>query len=134
MKALVILALVLAGCYSPSVDDCQYQCSGDFDQPCPDGMFCNEESFCVGEPGALCGIEPPFDGGPDIDTSMPPDDASFPDDAFVPPMDSMVPDGGPPTDALVAPSETPSIHDTANDVTIQPTGVAPVSGTGLAVP
>jgi hypothetical protein len=133
MKALVVITFVFAGCYSPSVDDCQYECSSDFNAACPDGMFCNAESFCVNDPEVLCGFEPPFDGNTDIDGSMPPFDVFPPDDSFVPPPDSTMPDGGGPVmDAAVA--ETPSIHDTPNDVTDEPVAVEPVSGTGLAVP
>ena len=38
-------ALVLAGCYSPSVDDCQFRCEPT-SRDCPDDMECATSGFC----------------------------------------------------------------------------------------
>ena len=38
MRLLIVVAVALAGCYDPSIDDCQFACSAARD--CPDGTDC----------------------------------------------------------------------------------------------
>jgi hypothetical protein len=111
MKLVLVLAALLSGCYAPTVDDCQYRCSDVPNRPCPGGMFCNSERFCVTDQAISCEALP-FDGGiPD----------AIPGDGSMPIMDAPTPtsDAGGTVDAVAAPpSELTSIHETRDDVTV----------------
>lgn len=77
MKAFACLALLLAiihaSCYSPTIAECQYSCGFD-DKPCPEEQVCNSENKCVSDFFVRCGPGPP--PPPLLDA---PDDSPFPD-------------------------------------------------------
>lgn len=131
---LVLVAVLLAGCYAPSIDDCQYRCSADPTRPCPSGMFCNGEFFCVSDQSISCeGMGP--DGGMGSDGSMP-GDSGPPMDGLTPDAMTM-PDGGLPIDAVAGtPSElvpVGSIREAHDDVS-SASEPALVDEVGLATP
>jgi len=49
---VVALALVLAGCYEPTLRDCTVTCAAA--DPCASGQVCGGDGYCVGEVGARC--------------------------------------------------------------------------------
>ena len=63
MARLVLVAAVLAGCYSPGVRDCAYTCTTDTD--CPDGTMCGA-NLCrlAGATGACNAGTPDGNAGP----------------------------------------------------------------------
>ena len=63
MKPLALaLITILAACYGPDIGDCQYACSPDVRDRCPDGFTCNAQSRCVNRVGTTCNGG--SDGGP----------------------------------------------------------------------
>lgn len=63
MRAAAITALAFAGCYSPSYDDCQFQCSAGM--TCPQGMDCVQGTCRVEGYTGMCGVD--ADAGSDAD-------------------------------------------------------------------
>jgi hypothetical protein len=57
MRAVIALACA-AGCYKPSIVNCQYACAAG--EVCPEGFVC-DQGKCVGAIGEACGVLP--DGG-----------------------------------------------------------------------
>jgi hypothetical protein len=84
-------AVVLAGCYSPSLRDCTVTCTAESD--CAAGQVCGDDGLCAGPdlaghcnapapaPDAGPGPRPdaaiPVDAGPAIDAAPPPDAPAF---------------------------------------------------------
>jgi len=58
----IVLAVGVAGCYSPSYTDGQLPCSGQ--GACPSGLYCATDNFCW-----HVGSGPGGDGGPTVDAS-----------------------------------------------------------------
>lgn len=60
MRVVALAALLVAGCYSPSVAPCVYACSAE--KACPDGLACNNDLMCAATATTSCGEAPPIDG------------------------------------------------------------------------
>jgi hypothetical protein len=129
---LVVAALTLAGCYSPSIRDCSVACARDLS--CPAGTTCGADGLCHTEPGSHCvapedgpatpdgvvhGVDAPpgsADGGqrtdaPDapgpLDARGPADaPAAGSPDATIQPDAPLQPDAPAPTDAPAEPPDT----------------------------
>lgn len=56
MRALVALALAIAGCYRPDIGSCFLVCGAN--NTCPDGLVCNGQGLCAGAVDDLC-ADPP---------------------------------------------------------------------------
>ena len=93
---------LLAGCFSPQIDDGKFACD---DLACPSGFHCAMcDHRCYRDPTHQCAIEPP-DGAVTVDASVPPAaDAPLPADAPPPPPDARLPADSPP-----APDAAPPI-------------------------
>ena len=112
MKCIVILALLVAGCYAPEIGDCQYFCGPQ--RLCPDNMFCSADGFCVTQQGFNCGFEPPDGPQPPDDSDMPPPP---PVDSGMPTGDAAMPQSPKPSELLpVADDSTTTVHETLDDV------------------
>jgi hypothetical protein len=88
LAVIVLGALVLAGCFSPSYHSGGVAC-GHGTQPCPDGYHCAVDRLCWknGEDPDLATGSPADLSLPPADLSLPPADLSTPGDLAPPPPD-----------------------------------------------
>src|SRR5262249_7574227 len=108
------LVVLLAGCFSPQIDDGQFACA---DNQCPSGFTCAMcDLRCWRDPDHQCRVEPP-DGAVPVTVDAPPPP---PVDAAVPDVPIMEPDAPSPPDAPIATLDAPLPPDGAVEIDAPP--------------